>query len=386
MFLFGEKFVQLYTGSLFLQIKIKDMTKIIEILTKKEFERQDLISLLKASRDEAKPIFERAYQVKKDCVGTKVYYRGLIEFSNICSKDCLYCGIRLSNKNTNRYEIDEANILGAAEFAYKHRYASVVLQSGERTDKVFIDKVDYLLKEIKKLSDGKLGITISLGEQTEKVYRRWFDSGAHRYLLRIESTNKELYEKIHPNNSKHSYEERLNCLHLLRKIGYQVGTGVMVGLPFQTYENLADDLIFFKTFDIDMCGMGPFIEHAETPLYQYKDQLASQKDRLFDTFKMIAILRIMMPDINIAAATALQAIDPMGREKALKVGANIIMPNITPTLHRKNYQLYQNKPCIDEGADDCTSCLEARIVLAGDKVGYGEWGDSFHYQKRTTKD
>jgi len=358
------------------------MTQIIEILKKDFFTKEDLICLLKADREEAKPIFEKAYQIKKEYVGTKVYYRGLIEFSNICSKDCYYCGIRLSNKNTNRYEIGEQYILDAAKFAYDNKYASVVLQSGERTDKVFVDKVDYLIKEIKKLSNNELGITISLGEQSEEVYKRWFDSGAHRYLLRIEASNRELYNKMHPQNSHHDFDKRMDALKTLKKIGYQAGTGVMVGLPFQTVEDLADDLIFFREFDIDMNGMGPFIEHEETPLWQYKDSLMSQKDRLFLTFKMIAVLRIMMKDINIAAATALQAIDPLGREKALKVGANIIMPNITPTVHRKNYQLYQNKPCIDEGAEDCTTCLEARINLAGDQVGYGEWGDSKHYKNK----
>lgn len=358
------------------------MEKIKEILEKEIFSREDLITLLKTEKDEAKLIFDKAYQIKKEYIGTKVYYRGLIEFSNVCSKDCYYCGIRLSNKNTSRYEIGEQHILDAAKFAYINKYASVVLQSGERTDNVFVDKIDYLLKEIKKLSNGELGITLSVGEQSEEVYRRWFESGAHRFLLRIETTNKELYGKIHPQNDRHSFEKRIEALHSLRKIGYQVGTGVMVGLPFQTIEILADDLLFFREFDIDMNGMGPFIEHEETPLWEYRHLLMSQKERLFLTFKMIAILRIMMKDINIASATALQAIDPLGREKALKVGANIIMPNITPTVHRKYYQLYQNKPCIDEGAEDCTSCLEARINLAGDEVGYGEWGDSWHFKKR----
>jgi len=159
----------------------------------------------------------------------------------------------------------------------------------------------------------------------------------------------------------------------------------MVGLPFQTYEDLADDLFFFKQFDIDMIGMGPFIEHSETPLYQYTPNLLPQVERFNLTLKMIAILRLMMKDINIAASTALQAIDPIGREKALKVGANVFMPNITPTIHRSHYQLYQNKPCIDESASDCTNCIEARIKLAGDKIAYGEWGDSKHFGKRNSK-
>jgi len=203
--------------------------------------------------------------------------------------------------------------------------------------------------------------------------------------LRIETSNEELYYKIHPKNERHSYTRRLAALKTLQKIGYQTGTGIMTGLPFQTYEDLANDLIFFKDFDVDMIGMGPYIEHTETPLYEFKDTLLPIIDRFNLCLKMIAILRIMMKDINIAAATALQAIDPGGREKALKVGANIIMPNITPTENRANYQLYENKPCIDEGAEDCSNCMEIRISVAGDNIGYGEKGDSPHYFKRVAK-
>ena len=201
-------------------------------------------------------------------------------------------------------------------------------------------------------------------------------------MLRIESSNKDLYNKIHPNNEEHSHETRLKCLKNLQEIGYQTGTGVMIGIPFQTYDDLANDLLFMQKFDIDMVGMGPFIEHDQTPMYQYKNQLMSLKDRFRLTLKMISVLRIMMKDINIAAATALQAIDPLGREKALRIGANIIMPNITPTTERANYLLYQNKPCIDEGADDCTNCMEARINMADGVIGYGEWGDSKHFKNR----
>lgn len=358
------------------------MNKIIEILNKEYFSKEDLVVLLKADMTDSKKIFEKAIEVKKKYVGNKVYYRGLIEFSNQCAKNCYYCGIRADNKHTNRYDIGEKNILEAAKFAYENRYASVVLQGGERSNKQFIDKIDYLVREIKKLSNNKLGITLSVGEQTEEVYRRWFQSGAHRFLLRIEASNKTLYEKIHPNNPAHSYERRIEALRTLQRVGYQTGTGVMIGLPFQTYEDLAEDLLFFKNFDIDMIGMGPYIEHEETPLYEYRNILMPIKDRFNLALKMVAILRILMKDINIAAATALQAIDPVGREKALKVGANIIMPNVTPTVHRKEYQLYQNKPCIDEGADDCSNCLEARIQLAGCEVGYDEWGDSLHYKNR----
>jgi biotin synthase len=358
---------------------------IADILKQKEFSKEDLVALLVSEGDDKKKLMERAIEVKQEYVGNTVYFRGLIEFSNICSKDCLYCGIRKGNKNTQRYDISDEDILAGVKFAYENNYASVVLQAGEIDSPKFIDRIDNLLKKMKELSNGEIGITISLGEQTEETYKRWFDSGAHRYLLRIESSNENLYNKIHPNNLKHDFDRRLESLKLLQKVGYQTGTGVMIGLPFQTLEDLADDLMFFREFDIDMVGMGPYIEHEETPLYEHKDQLRPLKERFDLSLKMIAITRIMMKDINIAAATAMQAIDPIGREKAVKVGANVIMPNITPTDMRGYYQLYENKPCIDEGADDCQNCLEARIKFAGDEIGYGKWGDSKHYFKRREK-
>ena len=316
--------------------------------------------------------------------GNKVFYRGLIEFSNICTKDCFYCGIRKSNSQVERYLLTEDSIVEAALYAWRNHYGSVVFQSGERTDTVFVEMINRILARIKKETDGKLGITLSLGEQPESVYRQWFANGAHRYLLRIETTNRDLYKKIHPDNELHSFDKRMKCLHLLKKTGYQTGTGVMIGLPGQTHLDLANDLLFFKSFDIDMVGMGPYIEHEQTPLYQHRDRLWPLQQRFDTALNMIATLRLLMPDINIAAATALQSIDPMGREKALQWGANVIMPNITPTEHRKDYLLYQNKPCTDEGADDCSSCLKLRIEMAGKEVGFDEWGDSLHFFNRQT--
>ncbi|TLX75998.1 [FeFe] hydrogenase H-cluster radical SAM maturase HydE [Labilibacter sediminis] len=359
------------------------MKKNIEdILAKDELEFQDIVTLLDTEGDEQKLLFDKAQQVQLDCIGKKVFYRGLVEFSNVCSKNCFYCGIRKDNTSVERYNLEDEHILEAAQFAWKNKYASMVLQAGERSDDFFINRVDNLLQKIKELTNGELGITISLGEQTEETYKRWFKSGAHRYLLRIESSSKVLYNQIHPDNDEHDFERRLSCLRTLRKVGYQTGTGVMVGLPWQTYEDLARDLLFMRDFDIDMCGMGPYIEHQDTPLYKHKNILWPIKKRFSVTLNMIAILRIIMKDINIAAATALQAIDPMGREKALRIGANVIMPNITPTLHRKDYQLYENKPCTDEGAEDCGNCMSMRIELAGREVGLGEWGDSKHFFKR----
>jgi biotin synthase len=352
------------------------------ILEKETLEKPDLVALLSANEEERKLIFENAAAIKEAFVGKKVYYRGLIEFSNLCGKNCLYCGIRAGNKNTHRYELEEQEVIEAARYAWENRFGSVVIQAGERSDKKFVDRIERIVHEIKTLSNAELGITLSLGEQSEETYRRWFEAGAHRYLLRIEVSNPELYPKYHPHNKKHDYQARLNCLHLLRKVGYQVGSGVMIGLPFQTVEDLADDLLFFCEHDIDMVGMGPYIEHEDTPLYVYRDKLLPKMDRFYLALKMVALLRIMMKDINIAATTAMQAIDPLGREKAVKVGANIIMPNLTPTKYREDYLLYEDKPCTDEDAEECKRCLEARIHMAGGEVGYGEWGDSKHFENR----
>lgn len=353
------------------------------ILNKETLNKDDLTFLIASRGEDRELLFKKARTVAHQFIGNKVYYRGLVEFSNVCIKDCYYCGIRKGNNKAERYDIDDSSIIEAAKFAHANNYGSLVLQSGERNDSFFINRIGELLKSIKQLTNGELGITISLGEQTEETYRYWKECGAHRYLLRIETSDESLYYKVHPQNDQHNYQNRLACLKTLQKLDYQTGTGVMIGLPFQTFENLADDLLFMKDLSIDMVGMGPYIEHEDTPLYKYKDNLWPLQRRFDVAMNMIATLRIFMPDINIAAATALQAIDPMGREKALKNGANVIMPNITPTNHRKDYLLYQNKPCTDEGADDCTNCINIRIEMAGKQVALGEWGDSKHFFKRT---
>ena len=362
---------------------IKIMVQEIKsILNSNNLSRDDLSYLIGLEGDDRTFLFEKAREVLANEVGDKVYYRGLVEFSNICVKDCYYCGIRKSNEQVVRYDIDDDEILKAAKFAYENKYGSIVLQSGERTNPQFIRRIGELLKKIKDISNGELGITISLGEQTDETYQYWFNCGAHRYLLRIETSNEELYNKLHPGNKLHSFSNRLRCLNSLKEAGYQTGTGVMIGLPDQNYNQLADDLIFMKNLDIDMVGMGPYIEHEHTPLFEYRKKLWPIQRRFEVAMNMIATLRIFIPDINIAAATALQAIDPMGREKALKNGANIIMPNITPGSHRGDYLLYENKPCTDEGADDCTQCINIRIEMSGKEIGLGEWGDSKHFFER----
>ncbi len=355
------------------------MSQIDSILHQAPLSRNDIVYLLKVEGQEKKRLFEAARRVKSQYVGKRVYFRGLIEFSNICSKNCYYCGIRRANQNTERYNLTDSEILDAVRFAYENQYGSVVLQSGEVSSPAFTRRISGLLRKIQEISGGTLGVTLSLGEQPEEVYREWLENGAHRYLLRIEASNRQLYQKLHPQDQIHDYDNRLESLRTLQRVGYQTGTGVMIGTPFQRWEDLADDLLFMRDFDIDMVGMGPYIEHKDTPLYKYRDQLVSEQERFQLTLKMTAILRIMMKDINIAAATALQAIDPVGREKALKAGANVIMPNVTPGMYRNNYKLYENKPCTDEQAADCTNCLDVRIGMVGDEIAYGERGDPKHF-------
>ena len=344
-------------------------------------DRSALISYLEDNSPEvAAALYSEAYRVKKETVGENVYLRGLVEISNICRKNCLYCGIRRDNLNTGRYELTSEEVLEAAAFAAEQGYGSMVIQGGERTDRKFIGKITSLLVEIKRR--WPLGITLSLGEQTEDVYREWYEAGAHRYLLRIESSTRELYEKIHPVDAVHSYETRVQALRDLRKCGYQVGTGVMIGLPFQTAANLADDLLFFKEMDIDMCGMGPYLEHSETPLYACRHLIPDLERRLDLSLRMVALLRLLMPDINIAATTAMQAIAPDGRERAILAGANVLMPNLTLSEVREEYQIYQNKPGVGEDAAISSSRTEQRLREMKIPIGYGQWGDSRHYRKR----
>lgn len=356
--------------------------RVEEILIKEKWTREDLITLLSITdRDELKKLYEAAYKMKLDKVGNKVYFRGIVEFSNICIKNCDYCGIRRDNHSVERFTIEKDEILKSAKWAYDNKYGSMVLQSGERQDEEYIAFVEDVIKGIKEIGDGSLRITLSLGEQSEDTYRRWFSAGAERYLLRIESSTKELYNSIHP--ADHSFEERVECLKRLKKIGFQTGTGVMIGIPGQTEANLADDILFFEKMDIDMIGMGPYVVHSDTPVGKDALNTKEEKDRRFELgLKMIAVTRLYLKDVNIASTTALQALNPVGREMGLKAGANVIMPIITEGPNRKNYQLYDNKPCIDDNADECKSCLENRIKSVGDVIGYAEWGDSNHFKKR----
>lgn len=277
-------------------------------------------------------------------------------------------------------------IMDSLEFIDQAHYGSVVYQSGEVTTDTF---KDYLLEIVlmthKKYP--KLGITVSCGEQDYTFLKKLKQAGATRYLLRIESSNKKLYEKLHPNEM--SWDNRYLCLKNLQKLGYQVGTGVMVRLPGQTIDDLIQDLRFFIDNKFDMFGIGPYVIHENTPL---GEDLAIQKwwqenkDKNFNIFlNFLAILRVLLPNVNIAAATACDVFDPLGRIKVLQIAGNIIMPSVTPQDYRNLYLLYQGKPCIDEDADKCLNCITNKIVYAGLKPMFDELGDSpFYYEKSKT--
>lgn len=328
-------------------------------------------------------LFRRAYEVKVAHIGRTVNLRGIVEFSNICSKNCYYCGIRRDNRATNRYQMTVGEILECARWAHEAGYGSVVLQAGERSDARFIAFVEEAVSGIKGIAGGAVGVTLSLGEQSEETYRRWFAAGAHRYLLRIEASNPALYARLHPGD--HSWEERVECLRRLRRVGYQVGTGVMIGIPGQTLDDLAGDVLFYRELDVDMVGMGPYVVHHEAPLRERETALDGPA-RLRLALRMIAATRLALPDINIAAATALQSLHPEGREMGIRAGANIIMPNVTPTKYRAQYQLYDGKPCLDENAAMCRGCLARRIEGIGETIALNSWGDSRRFARRAKEE
>ena len=336
---------------------------------------EDIKVLLSAEGAQMESLLRRGLEVKLQHRDNYVRLRGLIEFGNTCEKNCLYCGLRSGNSKVKRYCLSDEEVLSCARLAQTLGYGSVALQSGERSDPEFVDRITRLVREIKKIDGGSLGITLSLGEQDEDTYKRWFEAGAHRYLLRIESSDEDLYYKIHPRNSRHDFRRRIDCLETLKRIGYLTGTGVMVGLPFQTVDHLAADLLFFKRMEVAMVGLGPYIPHPDTPLYRFKDIIPPAKERMDMALKMIAVTRMMMPGINMVAATANQTLDPQGREKAIAAGANVIMPNLTPEAYRESYFIYPDKACVKDMPDQCKSCLDIRLAAIGHKILYNAWGD-----------
>ena len=321
---------------------------------------EEIICLL-AEQDMQKvqKLFDTANLIKLKNIGNKVSLRGLIEIGNVCRKNCYYCGIRRENHKTERFELSQNEILADAELAWKFKYGSIVLQGGEIQTEKHIAFIEDTVKKIKFLSRNELGITLSLGEQSLDTYKRWFAAGAHRYLLRIETSNPEIYSLLHP--ADHLFSERLQALYDLREAGFQLGSGIMFGFDGQSYSDMARDLLFLKKLDVDMVGMGPYSVHKDTPMGK-KHSVQNDSEMLILGCKMIAVLRIIMPDINIASTTVLQALAPDGREKGLLAGANVIMPNVSEVRFRKAYQLYDNKPGTDENAVATRSALEQSLL------------------------
>ena len=302
-------------------------------------------------------LVEKAHETRMRTYGDKVYMRGLIEFTNYCVRNCVYCGIRAENKDADRYRLTEEQILECADLGDALGYKTYVLQGGE--DPYFTDeRMVSIIKNIKKRHP-KNAITISLGERSYESYEKMFKAGADRYLLRHETASKELYEKLHPNAT---FENRRKCLRDLKEIGYQIGAGFMVGIPGQTNEDLVKDLLYVKELQPHMCGIGPFIPHKDTPLKDYEG------GSLEDTTTMLALIRLLLPAVLLPATTALGSIDPQGREKGIKAGGNVVMPNLSPTNVREKYSLYDGKICTGDEAAECRKCIEGRINRAGFKV------------------
>ena len=303
-------------------------------------------------------LFEAADQVRREHYGTDVFLRGLIEFTNYCRKDCYYCGIRRSNRCAERYRLTTEQILSCCDNGYAMGFRTFVLQGGEdprNTDEAICSLVDQI-----KTRYPDCAVTLSIGEKTRSSYQAYFDAGADRYLLRHETATDAHYRRLHPEEL--SLANRKRCLFDLKEIGFQVGAGFMVGSPGQTTKELLADLRFLQQLQPDMIGIGPFIPHHETPFAQEKP------GTLELTLRMLSILRLMFPYVLLPATTALGTISPIGRELGLKAGANVMMPNLTPTDARKNYDLYDNKICMDEDAGKCRGCQENRVKSVGYRI------------------
>ncbi len=300
--------------------------------------KQEIMYYL-SGKDDA-DLYARSRHARFREFGDRVFLRGLVEFSNHCACDCLYCGIRKSGVGITRYSLGVDEVREATRVALDRGYVAVVLQCGENRSSRFSSYVVELVRAVKEVSKGFLEVTLSCGVQSEEVYRLWRDAGADRYLLRIESSTKELFEKIHP--PEINFDERLSAIHTLCALGYKTGSGVMVGLPYQTVENLADDIVFLSDSSFAMCGMGPYIEHCNTPLGVISSMYSSD-ERIALTLRSLALLRIIRPTINIAASTALNTLSQDARDFALYHSANVLMPNITPPGSRQHYNLYEGK-------------------------------------------
>jgi biotin synthase len=337
------------------------MNKILSLIEKLEKEHsltlEEYQFLIDNRSDEAADILaKKADRVRREIYGNDVFIRGLIEITNICKNDCLYCGIRKSNRNCQRYRLTKDEILECCDEGYRLGFRTFVMQGGE--DGYFND--DVLCDIVKTIKEKypDCAVTLSMGEKTYDSYRRLYDAGADRYLLRHETADSEHYSRLHPENL--TLENRLECLKSLKKIGFQTGCGFMVGSPYQTSAMLAKDLKFIETFKPDMCGIGPFVPHKDTP---FKDEKRGSAEL---TCYLLSIIRLIHPPVLLPATTALGTIDENGREKGILAGANVVMPNLSPTSVRKKYELYDNKLSDGDESAQSKDNLSKRI----EKIGY----------------
>lgn len=320
-------------------------------------EEELLFLIQNIDKNNMKLLIDKADEVRRRTYENKVYIRGLIEISNYCKKNCMYCGIRRDNTKACRYRLTKEEILECARRGNDLGYKTFVLQGGEDpyyTDEIMVDIISSLKKEFPNNA-----ITLSLGEKSHDSYKAFFDAGADRYLLRHETASKKLYEDIHPGEK---FGDRINCLKDLKEIGYQTGAGFMVGIPNQTDQDLVNDLIFLKEFQPAMCGIGPFISHKDTPFSNYEN------GGLDKTITILAITRLLLPQVLLPSTTALSSIDPKGRELGIKAGCNVIMPNLSPMSQRKKYSLYDNKAYILDEDAEYRKMIDKNISEFGFKV------------------
>ncbi|MEG0389423.1 MAG: [FeFe] hydrogenase H-cluster radical SAM maturase HydE [Cetobacterium sp.] len=335
---------------------MREIKSIIDKLTRENFlTKEELEALLENLNEDTRDyLIQKAYDVRKLNYGNSVFLRGLIEISNICKHDCHYCGIRASNHKVSRYRLSKDQILECCHKGYLLGYRTFVLQGGE--DSYFTDEI--LVEIIKELKTQykDVAVTLSLGERGPESFKRLYEAGADRYLLRHETANKKLYQKLHP---KMSYENRIESLYILKEIGYQVGSGFLIGLPGLKLKDYAEDLMLLKQLEPHMVGIGPFIPHPATPL---KDEVGGTA---YDTITLLAIIRLLLPDVLLPATTALGTVDPKGREKGFKAGANVIMPNLSPMNCREKYSLYEGKKFLGNESAEEKIKIEKNILDSG---------------------
>jgi biotin synthase len=320
----------------------------------------EVVRLLDTQGIEIKDIYEKADGIRAQYMGDDIFLRGIIEFSNYCRKDCFYCGIGRSCNEVSRYRMSEDEIIETCKHMLATGQTTVVLQSGE--DPYYTkERFGALLQRIK--TETKLAITVSVGERNYDTYAFWKERGMDRYLLRFETSDTALFKACHPDDD---LPARIECLKTLQRLGVQTGSGFLIGLPNETIEQLASDILFCTDLQLDMIGVGPFIPHPATPFGTTKNPFDKEI-----YFKVVAILRLLNKDAHIPSTTAFDAIDPDGRNLLLQRGANVFMPNATPQRYRKDYQLYPGKPCVDESADDCSACVTMRVFNLERTIGKG---------------